>query len=115
MGHLEGNVRRSYSHYRQNAYLLRRVDANVVLLYRDTQLLQRLFALFLHFLRPRHLILPCLVQALHQFLTGLHLLLQFGFGDGLDLAVFRLVGDPLFLGGYSGIEGVLRARASRTR
>lgn len=84
---------------------------HIILLHRDPQLLQRLLPLLLHLLRPCHLLLPRLIQVVHQLLTRLQLLLQFRLGDFLDRAVFGFVLHDLLFGRDFGIPGVFGGRA----
>jgi hypothetical protein len=62
------------------------VHADVALLHADAELLERPLALDLDLLRLAQLVLPRLVDRGHELLGALHLLLQLGLGDGLDLA-----------------------------
>ena len=83
---------------------LRCVDAHIVLVHSDTQFLQRLLSFFLYLLRTLHLLLPSLVQALHEFLTRLQLFLELRFGDSPDRTVLGLVRYLLLRCGNLGIE-----------
>ena len=79
----------------QVGHPLRGVHTYVVLLDSNTELLERLLSFVLHILRALHLLLPSLVQALHEFLTGLQLFLELRFGDSPDRTVLGLVRDLL--------------------
>ena len=74
---------------------LRGVHTYVVLLDSNTELLERLLSFVLHILRALHLLLPSLVQALHELLTRLQLFLELRFRDSPDRTVLGLVRDLL--------------------
>ena len=75
----------------QVGHPLRGVYAHVVLVDRDTKLLEHLFTLPLNLLRVLHLLLSRLVETLHELLACLQLVLQLCLHNGLNGTVFGLV------------------------
>ena len=90
-------------------HLLGRMNANQILLNMNPQLLQSLLPLLLNLLSPRHLLLPRLVQTLHELLARLQLLLQLRLRDRLDRPILRLVRDLLLGRGDCRVEDGFRA------
>lgn len=85
------------------------MDAHQILLHSDTQFLESLLPLFLDRLSPLQFLLPGLIQTLHQLFAGLHLFLKLGLGDGLDPAIFGLIGYYLLLSRYRRVKGAFAA------
>lgn len=112
MRHLEKTINITLQRVENQADLLWCVDSHHILIDRDPKFLQRLFSFFLHLLGSLHLLLPRFVQALHELLTGIHLVLEFGLRHCPDLTVLRLERDLLFLWWDHWIENIL-GRATR--
>ena len=91
----------------QVGHPLRGVYAHVVLVDCNTKLFKRLFALLLNLLHALHLLLPRLVETLHEFFAGFQLVLKFGFGDSLDGTILSLICDFLLRSRNLGIENGL--------
>ena len=91
------------------------MHAHVVLVDRDTQLLECLLSLALDLLCALHLLLPRLVQTLHELLARLQLLLQLRLRDRLDRPILCLVRDLLLGCGDLGIVNRLTRRSRNTR
>ena len=89
---------------------LRGVHTDVVLIHGDTKLFQRLLSLSLNLLCALHLLFPGLVQALHELLARLQLVLQLRLRDCFDRPILCLVSDLLLRCWDRWVENSLGAR-----